>query len=52
MPTNYPGVSKFPPRTFRCLTVLLLDNFQGPPAHGGVTSYPVRFTDGSIEIEC
>ena len=25
---------------------------QGPPAHEGVTSYPVRVTDGSIEIEC
>ena len=25
---------------------------QGPPAHESVTSYPVRVTDGSIEIEC
>ena len=25
---------------------------QGPPAQQGVTSYPVRVTDGSIEIEC
>ena len=24
---------------------------QGPPAPGNVTSYPVRVTDGSIEIE-
>ncbi len=25
---------------------------QGPPAHESVASYPVRVTDGSIEIEC
>ena len=25
---------------------------QEPPAHDNVTSYPVRVTDGSIEIEC
>ena len=25
---------------------------QEPPAHENVTSYPVRVTDGSIEIEC
>ncbi len=25
---------------------------QGPPAQQSVTSYPVRVTDGSIEIEC
>ncbi len=24
----------------------------GPPAPGSVTSYPVRVTDGDIEIEC
>ena len=25
---------------------------QGPPAQASVTSYPVRVTNGSIEIEC